>query len=143
MGWNGKIKLAVNLLSEIISEFPESEELVHALECLNEYLGATDFKTMSDEDKRLNSICILSDAVAICLPKIVELQEQASPSPPLREMTMAQATELLRKEYLEALEKGDDEVLGMNVNEWIESHGIVIVPESSSPKDGEDGKSDS
>ena len=134
MGWKKKIELAVNLLSEIASEFPEDDasEIVGALDSLNDYLKTTDFNSMSEDERSQNGICILADAVGICLPKIMDLQEMVSPSDPPKEMTMQQAVEHLQKEYAEALEKGDDEVLAMNVNEWIENRGIVIVPESSS-----------
>lgn len=130
MAWNNKIEMAINLISEIaldngISE-EDSENLCSSLDALKKYVDATNFVGMDSDERDANAVCILNDAVFLCAPILLKLKESLSPAPPVK-MKRSEALEMLKEEYSKAMESGDDEFLGTNINDWIEQKGIELV----------------
>ena len=138
MAWNNKIELAINLISEVamddgISEI-DAENLCNALDALKKYVDETDFVGMDPVERDSEAACIIGNAVLLCCPVLDRLRNKSCSA---TKMSRSEALKMLKDEYSKALETGDDELLGMNINEWIERRGIELVDDASDcPCDG-------
>ena len=129
--WGQRVMLCQALLSEMIDlTSPTTNGLEDRLLAINEYIRSNDFRLKDDHSKETESICMLGDVLRDCHDTYSMIASKAM-SDHLdengRKMTMDEAKDELRSQYLMAVKTGDSDVLGMNVNDWINQNMIVIV----------------
>ena len=145
MTYNERIDICKKLLSDVrdvISDDEGKEELSRVLAGLSEYVEGEAFLENTDEEKALDSWNILLNTIEHCHEYVDGITDRLFPHPP-KYITKDEAYGRLLEEYTKALEEGDETVASMNINEWMDVNGYVIVDngderlESSSGGDGE------
>ena len=145
MTYNERIDICKKLLSDVrdvISDDEGKEELSRVLAGLGEYVEGQAFLENTDEEKALDSWNILLNTIEHCHEYVDGITDRLFPHPP-KYVTKDEAYGRLLEEYTKALEEGDETVASMNINEWMDVNGYVIVDngderlESSSGGDGE------
>lgn len=145
MTYNERIDICKKLLSDVrdvISDDEGKEELSRVLAGLSEYVEGQAFLENTDEEKALDSWNILLNTIEHCHEYVDGITDRLFPHPP-KYITKDEAYGRLLEEYTKALEEGDETVASMNINEWMDVNGYVIVDngderlESSSGGDGE------
>ena len=145
MTYNERIDICKKLLSDVrdvISDDEGKEELSRVLAGLGEYVEGQAFLENTDEEKALDSWNILLNTIEHCHEYVDGITDRLFPHPP-KYITKDEAYGRLLEEYTKALEEGDETVASMNINEWMDVNGYVIVDngderlESSSGGDGE------
>ena len=145
MTYNERIDICKKLLSDVrdvISDDEGKEELSRVLAGLSEYVEGEAFLENTDEEKDLDSWNILLNTIEHCHEYVDGITDRLFPHPP-KYITKDEAYGMLLEEYTKALEEGDETVASMNINEWMDVNGYVIVDngderlESSSGGDGE------
>lgn len=109
------------------------QELDSTLEAFNDYVDSDDFGSLSIEDKNKAAMLMLCDTINTALPYFNRACDAGKDKNKDKscEITATQASELLEKLY-KADENGDNDLINMNINEWVEKSGIVVV---NDPKD--------
>ena len=145
MTYNERIDICKKLLSDVrdvISDDEGKEELSRVLAGLGEYVEGQAFLENTDEEKALDSWNILLNTIEHCHEYVDGITDRLFPHPP-KYITKDEAYGRLLEEYTKALEEGDETVASMNINEWMDINGYVIVDngderlESSSGGDDE------
>ena len=145
MTYSERIDICKKLLSDVrdvISDDEGKEELSRVLAGLSEYVEGEAFLENTDEEKALDSWNILLNTIEHCHEYVDGITDRLFPHPP-KYVTKDEAYGRLLEEYTKALEEGDETVASMNINEWMDVNGYVIVDngderlESSSGGDGE------
>ena len=145
MTYNERIDICKKLLSDVrdvISDDEGKEELSRVLAGLSEYVEGEAFLENTDEEKALDSWNILLNTIEHCHEYVDGITDRLFPHPP-KYVTKDEAYGRLLEEYTKALEEGDETVASMNINEWMDVNGYVIVDngderlESSSGGDDE------
>ena len=145
MTYSERIDICKKLLSDVrdvISDDEGKEELSRVLAGLGEYVEGQAFLENTDEEKALDSWNILLNTIEHCHEYVDGITDRLFPHPP-KYVTKDEAYGRLLEEYTKALEEGDETVASMNINEWMDVNGYVIVDngderlESSSGGDGE------
>lgn len=145
MTYNERIDICKKLLSDVrdvISDDEGKEELSRVLAGLSEYVEGQAFLENTDEEKALDSWNILLNTIEHCHEYVDGITDRLFPHPP-KYITKDEAYGRLLEEYTKALEEGDETVASMNINEWMDINGYVIVDngderlESSSGGDDE------
>ena len=145
MTYSERIDICKKLLSDVrdvISDDEGKEELSRVLAGLSEYVDGQAFLENTDEEKALDSWNILLNTIEHCHEYVDGITDRLFPHPP-KYITKDEAYGRLLEEYTKALEEGDETVASMNINEWMDVNGYVIVDngderlESSSGGDGE------
>ena len=145
MTYNERIDICRKLLSDVrdvISDDEGKEELSRVLAGLGEYVEGQAFLENTDEEKALDSWNILLNTIEHCHEYVDGITDRLFPHPP-KYVTKDEAYGRLLEEYTKALEEGDETVASMNINEWMDANGYVIVDngderlESSSGGDDE------
>lgn len=145
MTYNERIDICKKLLSDVrdvISDDEGKEELSRVLDGLGEYVEGQAFLENTDEEKALDSWNILLNTIEHCHEYVDGITDRLFPHPP-KYVTKDEAYGRLLEEYTKALEEGDETVASMNINEWMDANGYVIVDngderlESSSGGDDE------
>lgn len=145
MTYNERIDICKKLLSDVrdvISDDEGKEELSRVLAGLGEYVEGQAFLENTDEEKALDSWSILLNTIEHCHEYVDGITDRLFPHPP-KYVTKDEAYGRLLEEYTKALEEGDETVASMNINEWMDANGYVIVDngderlESSSGGDDE------
>ena len=145
MTYSERIDICKKLLSDVrdvISDDEGKEELSRVLAGLSEYVEGEAFLENTDEEKALDSWNILLNTIEHCHEYVDGITDRLFPHPP-KYITKDEAYGRLLEEYTKALEEGDETVASMNINEWMDVNGYVIVDngderlESSSGGDGE------
>lgn len=145
MTYNERIDICKKLLSDVrdvISDDEGKEELSRVLAGLSEYVEGQAFLENTDEEKALDSWNILLNTIEHCHEYVDGITDRLFPHPP-KYVTKDEAYGRLLEEYTKALEEGDETVASMNINEWMDVNGYVIVDngderlEPSSDGDGE------
>ena len=145
MTYSERIDICKKLLSDVrdvISDDEGKEELSRVLAGLSEYVEGQAFLENTDEEKALDSWNILLNTIEHCHEYVDGITDRLFPHPP-KYVTKDEAYGRLLEEYTKALEEGDETVASMNINEWMDVNGYVIVDngderlESSSGGDGE------
>lgn len=145
MTYNERIDICKKLLSDVrdvISDDEGKEELSRVLAGLGEYVEGQAFLENTDEEKALDSWNILLNTIEHCHEYVDGITDRLFPHPP-KYVTKDEAYGRLLEEYTKSLEEGDETVASMNINEWMDANGYVIVDngderlESSSGGDDE------
>ena len=145
MTYSERIDICKKLLSDVrdvISDDEGKEELSRVLAGLSEYVEGQAFLENTDEEKALDSWNILLNTIEHCHEYVDGITDRLFPHPP-KYITKDEAYGRLLEEYTKALEEGDETVASMNINEWMDVNGYVIVDngderlEPSSDGDGE------
>lgn len=145
MTYNERIDICKKLLSDVrdvISDDEGKEELSRVLAGLSEYVEGQAFLENTDEEKALDSWNILLNTIEHCHEYVDGITDRLFPHPP-KYITKDEAYGRLLEEYTKALDEGDETVASMNINEWMDVNGYVIVDngderlESSSGGDDE------
>ena len=145
MTYNERIDICRKLLSDMRDMMPDNEgrdELSRVLAGLSEYVDGQEFLDSTDEEKAIDSWSILLNTIENCHEYVGDITDRLFPNPP-KYVTKDEAYGRLLEEYTKALEEGDETVASMNINEWMDINGYVIVDngderlESSSGGDGE------
>ena len=145
MTYNERIDICKKLLSDVrdvISDDEGKEDLSRVLAGLGEYVEGQAFLENTDEEKALDSWNILLNTIEHCHEYVDGITDRLFPHPP-KYITKDEAYGRLLEEYTKALEEGDETVASMNINEWMDANGYVIVDngderlESSSGGDDE------
>ena len=145
MTYSERIDICKKLLSDVrdvISDDEGKEELSRVLAGLSEYVEGQAFLENTDEEKALDSWNILLNTIEHCHEYVDGITDRLFPHPP-KYVTKDEAYEKLLEEYTKALDEGDETVASMNINEWMDANGYVIVDngderlESSSGGDDE------
>ena len=146
MTYNERIDICKKLLSDVrdvISDDEGKEELSRVLAGLSEYVEGQAFLENTDEEKALDSWNILLNTIEHCHEYVDGITDRLFPHPP-KYITKDEAYGRLLEEYTKALEEGDETVASMNINEWMDVNGYVIVDngdERLEPSSGGDGES--
>ena len=146
MTYNERIDICKKLLSDVrdvISDDEGKEELSRVLAGLSEYVEGQAFLENTDEEKALDSWNILLNTIEHCHEYVDGITDRLFPHPP-KYVTKDEAYGRLLEEYTKALEEGDETVASMNINEWMDANGYVIVDngdERLEPSSGGDGES--
>ena len=145
MTYSERIDICKKLLSDVrdvISDDEGKEELSRVLTGLSEYVEGQAFLENTDEEKALDSWNILLNTIEHCHEYVDGITDRLFPHPP-KYITKDEAYGRLLEEYTKALEKGDETIASMNINEWMDANRYVIVDngderlESSSGGDDE------
>ena len=146
MTYSERIDICKKLLSDVrdvISDDEGKEELSRVLTGLSEYVEGQAFLENTDEEKALDSWNILLNTIEHCHEYVDGITDRLFPHPP-KYITKDEAYGRLLEEYTKALEEGDETVASMNINEWMDVNGYVIVDngdERLEPSSGGDGES--
>ena len=146
MTYNERIDICKKLLSDVrdvISDDEGKEELSRVLAGLSEYVEGQAFLENTDEEKALDSWNILLNTIEHCHEYVDGITDRLFPHPP-KYITKDEAYGRLLEEYTKAIEEGDETVASMNINEWMDINGYVIVDngdERLEPSSGGDGES--
>ena len=146
MTYNERIDICKKLLSDVrdvISDDEGKEELSRVLAGLSEYVEGQAFLENTDEEKALDSWNILLNTIEHCHEYVDGITDRLFPHPP-KYITKDEAYGRLLEEYTKALEEGDETVASMNINEWMDINGYVIVDngdERLEPSSGGDDES--
>ena len=146
MTYNERIDICKKLLSDVrdvISDDEGKEELSRVLTGLSEYVEGQAFLENTDEEKALDSWNILLNTIEHCHEYVDGITDRLFPHPP-KYVTKDEAYGRLLEEYTKALEEGDETVASMNINEWMDVNGYVIVDngdERLEPSSGGDDES--
>ena len=146
MTYSERIDICKKLLSDVrdvISDDEGKEELSRVLAGLSEYVEGQAFLENTDEEKALDSWNILLNTIEHCHEYVDGITDRLFPHPP-KYVTKDEAYGRLLEEYTKALEEGDETVASMNINEWMDVNGYVIVDngdERLEPSSGGDGES--
>ena len=146
MTYSERIDICKKLLSDVrdvISDDEGKEELSRVLAGLSEYVEGQAFLENTDEEKALDSWNILLNTIEHCHEYVDGITDRLFPHPP-KYITKDEAYGMLLEEYTKALEEGDETVASMNINEWMDVNGYVIVDngdERLEPSSGDDGES--
>ena len=146
MTYSERIDICKKLLSDVrdvISDDEGKEELSRVLAGLSEYVEGEAFLENTDEEKALDSWNILLNTIEHCHEYVDGITDRLFPHPP-KYITKDEAYGRLLEEYTKALEEGDETVASMNINEWMDVNGYVIVDngdERLEPSSGGDGES--
>ena len=146
MPYNERIDICKKLLSDVrdvISDDEGKEELSRVLAGLGEYVEGQAFLENTDEEKALDSWNILLNTIEHCHEYVDGITDRLFPHPP-KYVTKDEAYGRLLEEYTKALEEGDETVASMNINEWMDVNGYVIVDngdERLEPSSGGDDES--
>ena len=146
MTYSERIDICKKLLSDVrdvISDDEGKEELSRVLTGLSEYVEGQAFLENTDEEKALDSWNILLNTIEHCHEYVDGITDRLFPNPP-KYITKDEAYGRLLEEYTKALEEGDETVASMNINEWMDVNGYVIVDngdERLEPSSGDDGES--
>ena len=146
MTYDERIDICKKLLSDVrdvISDDEGKEELSRVLAGLSEYVEGQAFLENTDEEKALDSWNILLNTIEHCHEYVDGITDRLFPHPP-KYITKDEAYGRLLEEYTKALEEGDETVASMNINEWMDINGYVIVDngdERLEPSSGGDGES--
>ena len=146
MTYSERIDICKKLLSDVrdvISDDEGKEELSRVLAGLSEYVEGQAFLENTDEEKALDSWNILLNTIEHCHEYVDGITDRLFPHPP-KYITKDEAYGMLLEEYTKALEEGDETVASMNINEWMDVNGYVIVDngdERLEPSSGGDGES--
>ena len=144
MTYNERIDICKKLLSDVrdvISDDEGKEELSRVLTGLSEYVEGQAFLENTNEEKALDSWNILLNTIEHCHEYVDGITDRLFPHPP-KYITKDEAYGMLLEEYTKALEEGDETVASMNINEWMDVNGYVIVDNGDerleSSSDGDD-----
>ena len=146
MTYNERIDICKKLLSDVrdvISDDEGKEELSRVLAGLSEYVEGQAFLENTDEEKALDSWNILLNTIEHCHEYVDGITDRLFPHPP-KYITKDEAYGRLLEEYTKALDEGDETVASMNINEWMDANGYVIVDngdERLEPSSGGDDES--
>ena len=146
MTYNERIDICRKLLSDMRDMMPDDEgrdELSRVLAGLSEYVDGQEFLDSTDEEKAIDSWGILLSTIENCHEYVGDITDRLFPNPP-KYVTKDEAYGRLLEEYTKALEEGDETVASMNINEWMDVNGYVIVDngdERLEPSSGGDGES--
>ena len=146
MTYNARIDICRKLLSDMRDMMPDDEgrdELSRVLAGLSEYVDGQEFLDSTDEEKAIDSWGILLNTIENCHEYVGDITDRLFPHPP-KYVTKDEAYGRLLEEYTKALEEGDETVASMNINEWMDVNGYVIVDngdERLEPSSGDDGES--
>ena len=146
MTYNERIDICKKLLSDVrdvISDDEGKEELSRVLAGLSEYVEGQAFLENTDEEKALDSWNILLNTIEHCHEYVDGITDRLFPHPP-KYITKDEVYGRLLEEYTKALEEGDETVASMNINEWMDVNGYVIVDngdERLEPSSGGDDES--
>ena len=146
MTYNERIDICKKLLSDVrdvISDDEGKEDLSRVLAGLSEYVEGQAFLENTDEEKALDSWNILLNTIEHCHEYVDGITDRLFPHPP-KYITKDEAYGRLLEEYTKALEEGDETVASMNINEWMDVNGYVIVDngdERLEPSSGGDDES--
>ena len=146
MTYSERIDICKKLLSDVrdvISDDEGKEELSRVLAGLSEYVEGEAFLENTDEEKDLDSWNILLNTIEHCHEYVDGITDRLFPHPP-KYITKDEAYGMLLEEYTKALEEGDETVASMNINEWMDVNGYVIVDngdERLEPSSGGDDES--
>ena len=146
MTYNERIDICRKLLSDMRDMMPDDEgrdELSRVLAGLSEYVDGQEFLDSTDEEKVIDSWSILLSTIENCHEYVGDITDRLFPNPP-KYVTKDEAYGRLLEEYTKALEEGDETVASMNINEWMDINGYVIVDngdERLEPSSGGDGES--
>ena len=146
MTYSERIDICKKLLSDVrdvISDDEGKEELSRVLAGLSEYVEGQAFLENTDEEKALDSWNILLNTIEHCHEYVDGITDRLFPHPP-KYITKDEAYGRLLEEYTKALEEGDETVASMNINEWMDVNGYVIVDngdERLEPSSGGDDES--
>ena len=146
MTYSERIDICKKLLSDVrdvISDDEGKEELSRVLAGLSEYVEGQAFLENTDEEKALDSWNILLNTIEHCHEYVDGITDRLFPHPP-KYVTKDEAYGRLLEEYTKALEEGDETVASMNINEWMDVNGYVIVDngdERLEPSSGGDDES--
>ena len=146
MTYDERIDICKKLLSDVrdvISDDEGKEELSRVLAGLSEYVEGQAFLENTDEEKALDSWNILLNTIEHCHEYVDGITDRLFPHPP-KYITKDEAYGRLLEEYTKALDEGDETVASMNINEWMDANGYVIVDngdERLEPSSGGDDES--
>lgn len=136
MNWEDRIHFSILLLEEVSSMMGDpdatvngrrySEELASHAEALRQYVDDSGLSDMDPKRRKLESYCILKDAIETVFPKVFSLNEAAAEIVP-DYLTFEEACEKLISDYQEDLKSGAGEIAGMSVREWLDENGIILV----------------
>ena len=146
MTYSERIDICKKVLSDVrdvISDDEGKEDLSRVLAGLSEYVEGQAFLENTDEEKALDSWNILLNTIEHCHEYVDGITDRLFPHPP-KYITKDEAYGRLLEEYTKALEEGDETVASMNINEWMDVNGYVIVDngdERLEPSSGGDGES--
>lgn len=129
MTYSERIDICKKLLSDVrdvISDDEGKEELSRVLAGLSEYVEGQAFLENTDEEKALDSWNILLNTIEHCHEYVDGITDRLFPHPP-KYVTKDEAYGRLLEEYTKALDEGDETVASMNINEWMDANGYVIV----------------
>jgi hypothetical protein len=138
MSWQKKIEISVNLLSEtaILMQGDDAKIMADALDIIKSYLCSDEFKDSSDDDKYKMSIKILTNTFELCESYWWEERSKLFPLPQ-QTMSFDEVKNKLIEQYLEDIKSGDDNITGLNINEWIIENGINIEEKITSSSTNE------
>ena len=138
MDWEDRIDFSLMLLEEtsriladkdiIPDGQKDSDELAGHVAALRQYLEDSDLANCNSMQQKYESVCIFKDVIEVIFPKMFMLDKQTKNIVP-EYMTFEEAYEKLLSEYQECRKNGSDEICAMNINDWLEEKGIVIVSE--------------
>lgn len=147
MTYNERITLCEKLLKDFRDMLPEGDardDISITIEAIEDYTKSMAFLENRDEDKTTDSWNILLNTINRCHDNLPVLSEKLFPSPP-KFVTKKEALSKLMEEYANCVSNGTELVPSMNINEWIEANGYVIVEDDDerlSSSSGEDDDSD-
>lgn len=144
MTYDERIDICKKLLSDVRDMVPDvegKEELSRVLAGLSEYVEGQAFLENADEEKTIDSWNILLNTVEHCHEHVDDITEKLFPHPP-KYVTKDEAYGRLFEEYTKALEEGDETVASMNINEWMDANGYVIVEDGDARLEPSSGGDD-
>ena len=152
MNWKERINICKKLLIDIGDMLPElrrdeKEELAITAQTIEDYVSSDDFKENREIEKDIDSWNILISVMGKCAPCMEYISNKLFPNPP-KYVTLQEAHEKLIEEYGEGIDDGNEEVASMNINDWMDLNGYVLVDENDERRtkqssDDSDGNVDS
>lgn len=134
MNWKRRIKIALDLVKQTIQIFNLEEEhgmFEFALMELNDYYKGDYFNELSEQQQDYESKLILSSYVNLCNHKFAEYKDKTFKKM-VEKVDENIAKQRLVADYFNDINNGNDDIASMNINDWIEEKGIIILEDISS-----------
>lgn len=134
MKWKNRIKLALDLVNQTIQTFnlEKQDHILHfARTELNEYYNGNYFNELSENDREHESKLILGSYIGLCNNQFIDYRNKTYKI--IVEQVNAEiAKQKLVADYFNDMREGNDDIASMNINDWIQESGIIIVDDVSS-----------
>lgn len=134
MNWKNRIKISLDLIKQTIQTFTaqgENEILLFGLQELTDYYEGDYFDSLSEEEQQNQSRLILNTYLKVCGSRFNKYFEQKY-AQRYEEVSEEIAKERLLIDYLNDIKNGSDNIMSMNINDWVEQAGIIVLDKVSS-----------